>query len=90
MIRILVDTGADYLPSEMKEQQIEFVSLQIAFGEANYYDGKDLFRDDFYRMLTQGKIFPKTSQPSVSAFLEIFEDARQKKDEMICILISSA
>lgn len=90
MIRILVDTGADYLPSEMKEQQIEFVPLQIAFGETNYFDGKDLFRDDFYRMLTAGNIFPKTSQPTVSAFLEIFEDVRQKKDEMICILISSS
>lgn len=89
MIRFLVDTGSDYLPKEMEEKGIEFVPLQVLIGEKNYLDGVDLNRDEFYRLLLEGEVFPKTSQPSVVAFQDIFEDVKRKGDEMICIPISS-
>lgn len=89
MIRFLVDTGSDYLPKEMKEKNIEFVPLQVLIGEKNYLDGVDLSREEFFKLLTGGEVFPKTSQPSVAAFQEIFEDVKKKGDEMICIPISS-
>ena len=89
MIRFLVDTGSDYLPGEIREKKIEFVPLQICIGERNYLDGVELDRAEFYRMLMEKGGFPKTSQPSVAAFEEIFKDVKKKGDEMICILISS-
>lgn len=33
--------------------------------------------------------FPKTSQPSPHKFLEVFEDAKENEDSVICILLSS-
>lgn len=89
MIRFLVDTSSDYLPEEMKEKNIEFVPLQVLIGEKNYLDGVDLSREEFFKLLTEGEVFPKTSQPSVVAFQEIFEDVKKKGDEMICLPISS-
>lgn len=89
MIRLLVDTGSDYLPEEMKVKNIEFVPLQVLIGDKNFLDGVDLSREEFFRLLTGGEVFPKTSQPSVVSFQEIFEDVKKKGDEMICILISS-
>lgn len=89
MIRFLVDTSSDYLPEEMKEKNIEFVPLQVLIGEKNYLDGIDLSREEFFKLLTEGEVFPKTSQPSVVAFQEIFEDVKKKGDEMICLPISS-
>jgi DegV family protein with EDD domain len=89
MLRILVDTGADYRKEELQEREMEFVPLQVLIGEKNYKDGIDLEREEFYKILTAGEVFPKTSQPSTMDFLEIFEDVKNKGDEMICILISS-
>lgn len=89
MIRFLVDTSSDYLPEEMKEKNVEFVPLQLSVGERNYLDGVDLSREEFYRILTERKEFPKTSQPAVAAFEEIFQEVKRKGDDMICILIAS-
>ncbi len=36
------------------------------------------------------KDFPKTSQPSPQEFLDVFEEVKEKGDELICILLSSA
>lgn len=46
-------------------------------------------RDEFYDILQNGSDFPKTSQPSPQTFLDIFEEAKDKGDEIICILLSS-
>ncbi|MCH5270793.1 MAG: DegV family protein [Lachnospiraceae bacterium] len=89
MIRFLVDTSSDYLPEEMEKKGIEFVPLQLSIGEKNYLDGVDISREEFFRLLIEDEVFPKTSQPSAVAFQEIFEDVKKKGDEMICIPISS-
>ncbi len=90
MIRIVVDSGADYLPEELEEKQIEMVPLFVAFGEDVYRDGVEITREQFFDRLMQGKEFPHTSQPSPEAFLSIFEKAKERGDAVICITISSA
>lgn len=90
MIRILVDSSSDYTMEEIKENEFNFVPLNILISEKSYRDVVDLIPDDFYKLLTSSKDFPKTSQPSPQDFAEIFEDAKAKGDEIICILLSSA
>lgn len=89
MIRIIVDSSSDYQLEEIKQKNMELVPLSITIGEHSYLDGINLDRDDFYKMLTETSNFPKTSQPSPQAFLNIFEDAKEKGDDCICILLSS-
>lgn len=89
MIRIIVDSSSDYQLEEIKQKNMELVPLSITIGEHSYLDGINLDRDDFYKMLTETSDFPKTSQPSPQAFLDIFEDAKEKGDDCICILLSS-
>lgn len=90
MIRILVDSSSDYEVREIKEKNLEFIPIHITIGEKDYIDGVDFEKDEFYELLQGGSEFPKTSQPSPEAFLEIFEDAKKKGDSVICILLSSA
>ena len=40
-------------------------------------------------MLTSSEEVPKTSQPSPQDFVEAFEEAEEKGDDLICILLSS-
>lgn len=90
MIRILVDSASDYQLEEIKEKNMELVSIQITIGDKNYRDGIDLDRNDFYGILEKSGAFPKTSQPSPQEFLDIFKDVKEKGDEIVCILLSSA
>ena len=64
MIRILVDTAADYTVEEIKEKGFELVPMHISIGEKDYRDGFDLTKDQFYELLQESKDFSKTSQPT--------------------------
>lgn len=90
MIRILVDSSSDYSMQEALERQMEFVPVTVTLGRKTIRDGVDANRSELYEQLVSGKDFPKTSQPSPDAFLEIFERAREAGDELICIMLSSA
>ena len=89
MIRFLVDTASDYTVEEIQAKGMEIVPMHITFGEADYRDGYDLTKDRFYELLTSNEAFPKTSQPTPQDFVDIFEEAEEKGDELICILLSS-
>ncbi|MGN1147977.1 MAG: DegV family protein [Lachnospiraceae bacterium] len=90
MIRIIVDSSADYALKELKEKNIELIPISIAIEEQSYTDGIDLDRNELYGIIEKSGEFPKTSQPSPAVFQDIFEDVKAKKDEIICILLSSA
>lgn len=90
MIRIIVDSSADYTKEGLQEANLELVPISVAIDDKSFLDGVDLGKDDFYEIMTNSNDFPKTSQPSPQAFLDVFEDAREKGDDVICILLSSA
>lgn len=89
MVQILVDSSSDYSLEEIKEKQIDLIPISITIGEKTYRDGYDIGRDEFYEVLQKSSDFPKTSQPSPQAFLDIFMQAKEKGDEIVCILLSS-
>lgn len=90
MIRIIIDSSADYLKEEIDKKQMTLVSLNINIDETHYLDGIDITRDQLYKWLMESKSFPKTSQPSPDDFLKHFEDAKAAGDDVICILLSSS
>ena len=90
MIRILIDSSADYTAEEAKQNNLELVSINITMGGKNYLDGVDLTRDEFYELLTTSEEFPMTAQPSPQDFLDIFEDAKEKGDQLVYLSLSSA
>ena len=90
MIRIIIDSSADYLKEEIDKKQMILASLNINLDEKLYLDGVDISRDQLYEWLMESKDFPKTSQPSPEVFLEHFKAAKEAGDDVICILLSSA
>ena len=59
MIRILVDSSSDYPVEEIRQKNLELVPISITIGEHNYIEGKNLDRDTFYEILTDGREIPK-------------------------------
>ena len=89
MIKFLVDTASDYNINEAKDNGIEIISIAITMGEKTFYDGINIARDEFYKKLDASDEFPKTSQPSPQAFVDVFEKVKDNNDQLICVLLSS-
>lgn len=89
MVRILVDSSADYTAQEVKELNMELVSINITLNDKNYLDGVDITKDELYQTLVETEIFPMTAQPSPQEFLDIFEDAKEKGDSLVYLSLSS-
>ncbi len=90
MIRLLVDSTSDYLLEEIEERNMIMVPLNVNFGEESWLDAVEMKKDEFYDRLLHGSVLPKTSLPAPASFLEHFLQAKEKGEELICILLSSA
>jgi len=88
-IRIVTDSASD-IPRELAQKLgISTVPLTVAFGKDVYREGIDLSAEEFYSKLTQSKTLPKTSQPSIGNFIDVYKALAQKGDEIISIHLSN-
>lgn len=86
-VRIIVDSTTD-LP-EQTARRVTAVPLTIHFGEQQYVSGVDIDARKFYEMLVEGDVLPTTSQPTPYAFTQVFQEAVDAGDTVVCITVSS-
>ena len=87
MIKIMVDSSAD---CNLQDEIIDLmVPISVNIDGKEYQSGIDLTSDKFYELLRSAKDFPRTSQPSPQAFIEIFEQAKNDGDQLIYLCLSS-
>ncbi len=89
-IRIVTDSGADLETAEYFQYQLELVPLGLTIDGRIYSANRQFNKADFFRLLEAAKVFPKTSQPAPAEFETLFEDSRQKGDQVVYISIASA
>ena len=89
MIRIVTDTGSDITYSAAKSLGLESIELDVRFDDFPYDYRNDADFSVFYENLTKSKNLPTTSQVTPGQFLDIFNDAKEKGDEVLVITISS-
>lgn len=90
MIRIMIDSGSEYLPKEAQAKGIEVLPIVTNVGGNDYRDGFDLGRDKFFELLEETGQFPTTSQITPHVFATKFKEALDAGDEVIAIILSSA
>ena len=89
MIKIITDSTSD-LPKEIAEELgIVVIPLNVHFGDEVYKDGVDIFPDEFYPRLEKSAELPKTSQPSIGDFINIYKPILDNGDQIISIHVSS-
>lgn len=86
---IVTDSTA-YIPKDLRDRwNIHMVPLQVVFGNESYKEEIDLTTEDFYDMVRDAEELPKTSQPSVGMFTELYEQLSESYDAVVGIHLSS-
>ena len=89
MIKIIVDSTADFTLEEAKELGIKIVPLKTTVNNIEYKDRETLQPETFYELLKDVQDFPKTSQPSPAEFAHKYSEGVSNKDQLIVLTISS-
>ncbi|NPA92676.1 MAG: DegV family protein [Chloroflexi bacterium] len=89
MLHIVTDGTADFPPGWIEKYQVHIVPFRIHFGEETYLQGVDLSDDDFYRLIEERHIIPKTSQASPQQLEDTYTRIAQPGDTVLSIHVSS-
>lgn len=72
-IKIICDSMADLTKEQIEKYDIEVLPLTVILDDKEYRDGIDINLDEFYNILEEKKIYPKTSQITYGQFKEAFD-----------------
>lgn len=90
MIRIVTDSSSEISQEEAAKLNIEVLPLTIIFGTDQYRDGVDITSDEFYQRLVTSTEFPHTAQLGYDELMTLYNDAKEKGDDVLIMPISSA
>lgn len=88
MLRIVTDGAADMPPEWLREYAIDVLPLGVTFGEKIYTQGPGFSREDFYRMVQELRVIPKSSLPSIGQVKAFYRSIAQAGDTILSIHIS--
>jgi DegV family protein with EDD domain len=87
-VAVVTDSSA-YLPPDLVEAyDIQVVPLLLMMGGKVWRDNVDISPQDFYALLRSSPVFPKTSQPSIATFEELFARLAQDVEGIAVFLLS--
>lgn len=87
-IAIVTDSTADMPLSYYEENDVTMVPLTVRFGNEEYKDWVEMTPETFFEKLRSSDVLPKTSQPSVQDFIEVYK-SHADCDHIISVHISS-
>ena len=88
-IKIVTDSSVTIEPELVKQLDITIVPLSVMVDGVLYSDA-DLKEGEFLRLMKESTNLPKTSQPPVGVFAEVFEELSESADHIVAIHMSHA
>lgn len=89
MLHIVTDGATDMPEGWQEEYQIYLLPLRVNFGDKTYIQGQNFGLKDFYDLVRQTRIIPKTSLPSPGQVVEFYRSIARKGDTILSLHISS-
>ncbi|WP_317854016.1 DegV family protein [Chakrabartyella piscis] len=88
--QIFSDGACDIGTKNQEKYGIGLVPFYVSLDHETYRkEVVELPLDDYYKVLTEGKCYPKTSLPSVQDYMDAFLPALQADKDIICLTIST-
>lgn len=84
-IYIVTDSTADLNEKEIQKYGIHIVPLAIQIDQKTYLDGVDVMPEQFLTLMANATELPKSSQPAVGVFKELYDELGKDGHDIISI-----
>lgn len=84
-VYIVTDSTADLTEEEVKQFEISIVPMNISIDDENYIDGVTITKEEFKQKMISSSELPKTAQPSIGRFVEVYDELGKNGDSVISI-----
>ena len=84
-VYIVTDSTADLTEEEVKQFEISIVPMNISIDDENYIDGVTITKEEFKEKMIASAELPKTAQPSIGRFVEVYDELGKNRDSVISI-----
>ncbi|MDP4083555.1 MAG: DegV family protein [Bacillota bacterium] len=84
-IKIVTDSTLDMPEEVLKKYDIEMVPLSVTINGETYLDCVEIEPVAFLKMMRESNELPKSSQPSVGSFLEVYDRLHEQGYEVLSI-----
>jgi DegV family protein with EDD domain len=89
MLKIVTDGGADFPDQWQELYNIYMIPLRVQFGERTYIQGLDIGPENFYQLVRDYKVIPKTSLPSPGQIMDFYRSIAKRGDEVLSVHLGS-
>lgn len=88
--QIISDSSCDIAPEYIKQINLGVVPFFVSFdGETYYKEIYELTPDEFYDRIKDNSVFPKTSQPTIQDYIDVFEPYLKEGKDILCLCLTS-
>ncbi|CAM4232299.1 hypothetical protein BAMA_05985 [Bacillus manliponensis] len=87
-IKIVTDSTADLSQEVIEKYDIHVIPLSISVNGKTYLDRVDLQPDEFLEEMQKSSELPKTSQPAVGSFVEMYDRLGKDGSQVLSIHLS--
>lgn len=87
-IHIVTDSTGELTKEEIERYNIHIVPLTFQFDQETFVDGKDIGPEEFLEKMANTSKLPKSSQPAVGVFKELFDELGSNGDEVLVITMT--
>lgn len=84
-IKIVTDSTVDLSQEMLQQYDIHMIPLSITIDDETYLDRVDITPVEFIEKMQKAKELPKTSQPAVGAFVELYDRLGEDGSEVLAI-----
>lgn len=87
--QLFSDSACDIPDELLQKHQIKLIPFYISFDQETYYkENTDISKEAFYNTLISGKIYAKTSLPSVQDYISMFKPALKEGNDILCLCLT--
>lgn len=87
---IITDSTSEISQNTARENDIYVIPMNVTFDGKTYFDGVDIFHEEFYIKLEEAETLPTTTQITPHRFREIFENIlKDPEAEIFGLFLSS-
>ena len=84
-VKIVTDSTVDMTPEELENYDITMVPLSIYIDGETFLDKVEIEQEEFLIRMNLSKELPKSSQPAVGTFVEVYDELGKDGSEIISI-----